>query len=225
MTTKIIGIIRDILFFIAFIMLIICCNRCKAFRNENLKLDVDLKAMQDSIHRYHLKDGSSIAEKRSLVLDIDQYKKAVLTTKAEKRQLAKRVGNLNRLTSELRLKLTAKQHLAAVLRDTVMIVKHDTVHAGTFFYADRFMVMKGILLNDSCNVDYHFDAGLSIAAYYRRDGLLKPEYPVINIRSDNPHLVISGLDSYVIQKKTPFYQTRAFCFGAGMAAGILLSHR
>jgi hypothetical protein len=224
MTTKIIGIIRDVLFFVVFILLIVCCNRCNSLRSDKLKLDVDLKAMQDSVHHYKLADGSNVAERRSLEMDIQQYKKQVLTTHAERKQLVKRIGRLNNLTSELEVKLQAKQIVQVPVHDTVLVERHDTVHAGTFFYEDRYLLLKGLLHNDSCDIDYRFHAGLSIAAYYKKDGLLKASYPVINVLSDNPHLSVSGMDSYVIQHKVHFYETKGFCFGAGLVAGVLLSH-
>lgn len=215
--------IEHLLLLILIIALMLSVHRCRSAEEDHQMLSADLRITKDSIRYFRETNGILVAEKESYRLSIEDYKKAVLNNKQQQKELKKRIGNLNNLTSALKIELTAKEDLQLPVTDTIVIIKHDTIKGGSLHFHDRFLTLNGLCLDDSLYVRYQFRTGLDIATYWKREGWFKPRSLVVNIKPDNPHVRITGLDHYSITEKKRFYQTKGFWFGLGMLGGYILS--
>jgi hypothetical protein len=215
-------IIERILILILIIAVFASVRQCRSVSQEKEMLSRDLKITNDSIHYFKLKNGTLVAEKESYQLSIKDYKKLVVNSRQSQKDLKKRIGNLNRLNSDLKIQLTTKDDIQLPVTDTVVIVKHDTIKAGSLHFHDRFLTLNGLYLDDSLKLSYQFRTGLDIATYWKDNGLFKPRSLFVNVVPDNPHVTIYGLDNYLITEQKKFYQDNKFWFGLGFLAAFII---
>jgi hypothetical protein len=215
--------IERALLVISIIGLLVTARQCSSAQSEKAMLSNDLRTKKDSISYYRLANGTLVAEKESYQLSIGDFKKSILRDKTEEKELTKRIGKLSRLNNELKIQLTVKGDIQLPVSDTLVIVKHDTIKAVGLNFHDRFLTLNGLYLNDSLHLNYQFRTGLDIATYWKENGLFKPRSLVVNVKPDNPHVTITGLDNYAIVEKTkPFYKTNGFWGTVGLIAGFFL---
>lgn len=177
-----------------------------------------LKAGQTTIRYQFLKDGSFTAEKPSVEITGNNYLKQVLQNKDSINQLKERINRLSNLANSLQLQLAIKGKANMQIRDTVYYLQQDTVMSGKVHYQDQWLCLNGLVICDSLQLDYKMEADLDIATY-RKGKTLN-----VNVKSNNPNLLITGMNSYQIQEKKKFYQTRGFCLAMGIVAGLLIPH-
>jgi hypothetical protein len=191
-------------------------------RELHKNISQNQEAGMDSIHHTLLKDGSRAAERTSFILTKSEYEKTVLVKRDSIKRLKERIGSLNHLTNDLKLKLSIKGNIATLYRDTSTVSKEDTLRSKSFTYEDAWINLNGNIKHDSVGIKYRICADLDIATYWKRQGLFKPDLLSVNITSSNPNLEISRLDNYQIREPKSFFESRVFALAAGFAAGLLI---
>ena len=192
-------------------------------------LDTALQ-LKDSISFKRLSDGSLTAENISKEIPLDQFKEQVLKGKDTINQLKERVGKLDRITHNLKLEVELKGKGSTPIHDTVLVYVQDSTHTDSIptkaiNYHDKWLTLDGVFRHDSLNFQYCMKANLDIVTYWKRDALLKPKYALVNVRSDNPNLSVTGIQDYQIRAPVRFYDHKGFWFGLGAVLSIFLLFR
>lgn len=191
--------------------------------HEAAKLSAqNMKVSRDTLRHIPLKDGTIAAEISSYTLSLKDFKEQVLIRRDSIKRLKERIGNLNRLTNDLRIRLSVKGKIKTPYHDTVIIHEKDTARQRYFSYEDRWLTLKGVLFPDTLSLSYKVNTDIDIASYRKKQGIFKPDVLAVNVTATNPHLEISGMNNYLISHPPKFYETRGFAFAVGLAAGLVI---
>ncbi|HEU4608695.1 MAG TPA: DUF6549 family protein [Chitinophagaceae bacterium] len=180
------------------------------------------RKVSDSLRIWKGKDGAVHHEKEIVQIPADEYK-----------------DTQDSLIAELRKTVKAKdllQHTVAVLQSqgAIKVPVHDTLYwpsfsdtpvlAKNFTYADSFLSLDGELYQNNVMLNYSVTNPIAITTKWQRPKWYKRKQLDVDIVTLNPHTTVGNVQSYVIkQPPKRFYETRAFAFAIGAAAGFLIA--
>lgn len=199
---------KDILYITVIIALAIALFtfifRVGQVRNES---DQSIKALTDSLHTYVAKDGLYTAEISTLVTDFKTLKNQV---RAVDKQMAdlKRVVDKN-TQSAVALELAVKESGG----NSTTIIHTDTVSQNGVQYlfptystswSRKFSIGHITASKDSIDWDIEPIVPLTIEHTFKRDKWYDPKYPIVQVKSENPNVNITGLRSYTVPKQRKY---------------------
>ena len=223
---KLLQLLKPKLLFALFILCVFGFSygtyKCRSSHDIKALNESNLNVSRDSIHHIVLKDGTRSVEKSSYTFTAKEFEQIILVKHDSIKRLKERVGNLNRLTNQLRLQLSLKGKVNVPIHDTNVIQEKDTFHFKAFYYDDNLLALHGVFQNDSAKLQYRVCANLDIATYWKKQGVFQSDMLTVNITSTNPNLEINGMSNYSIREEKRFYETRGFAFVTGIVAGYLI---
>lgn len=110
------------------------------------------------------------------------------------------------------------------LRDTVLLAGTDSIPAQLFYFNDGALDLSGLAYRQQVDINYNFNLHLGHTTKWQRPGLFKKKVLVVDAYSLTPHTTITGMQTFAIQQPPKkFYETKAFAFALGTAAGIFIT--
>lgn len=114
--------------------------------------------------------------------------------------------------------------LVLTLRDTAIVINHDTIKVERFCFQDEWLNLDGMVKEDVIQFDT-----LSVSNKYtievgeKKLGFLKGTEKTIYIRNENPHTKTKEVLSYVIEPQKKWYQRNGWKITGGMGLGFLIA--
>lgn len=195
-----------------FVISVVTCNKKTNTINY---YQSKIASITDTVHTYRLKTNNLVSEKRSWDVERQHIRKTDIQKDKTIKSLKVKLKNLQSKTD---IVTTTTDTLTIALNDTIIKTAHDTIYASVFKYNDRWLDVRGVVINDTLDLEYQSRDSISIVRHSRKAGFLKKE-TYISIMSHNPKGTISGIrDLNIKPRKKRWFETR----GAAVAGGFLL---
>lgn len=197
---------------IMFALIVICYETCNKYKHESQEQSTLITAYQDSIKRYHEKDGSSSTQ--------------IALLEGSKENLLQIIGKSNlQLTKLLKKGASSGTSFEQVVKfDTITTIKIDTIKGKSSFSdttKNKWLSLIVTLKDDSLRKTVNLKDSIAVSFQKIKQGFLKPKKSVVVVTNLNPYVTINGLRSFTIPQKK---SNLKFWFGAvlGAATGYLL---
>ncbi|KXX70772.1 hypothetical protein [Flammeovirga sp. SJP92] len=110
------------------------------------------------------------------------------------------------LESAYQIALKVKENIEQVqISDTIIYIQSDTGEvkreAQTFYYADAYSSISGLIEEKLVNIDYTVDVPLEVVAYWERSWILGRKRWAVEVVSANENVRTYGVNSVVIKKR------------------------
>jgi len=115
------------------------------------RLEKSFIAANQEIQFYKSKNGQMIAKTSVLELKASEVGKIYPDVEKEEKNMKIKPGRM-KIYSETGTE--QQKEIKPPLTDTIIVIKHDTIKTKGFNYTDTWTRIKGIVLNDSMNVNY-----------------------------------------------------------------------
>ncbi|WP_044213458.1 DUF6549 family protein, partial [Flammeovirga sp. OC4] len=110
------------------------------------------------------------------------------------------------LESAYQIALKVKENIDQVqITDTTIYIQSDTGEvireAQTFYYADAYSSISGLIDNELVTLDYAVDVPLEVVAYWERSWFLGRKRWAVEVVSANENVRTYGINSVIIKKR------------------------
>ena len=209
-----------------------CSNNKHKSSLDRLKSAIDIK--NDSVRYLEGKNGELISERTSQALTIKdlQYYGDELGINVDR--LKSKVGNLKNVITHLEGELATANSGSTTLTDTLYIttnsegVPTDTIKAKVLRWTDSYLSLNGNYFPSTSKFDFTYKYNVKFAStvFYKKDGLFKPKYPVVQLTFEDPNArIIDASNLIIIPDDKKFYQKPWFWGVLGLAGGFALGSR
>jgi TolA-binding protein len=196
---------------IALVMSTTCTSR---------KLDIaenNLKAMNDTLHTYKLRNGELMYAKQGYIARIGELEQYIDVKEKEIKELEKKlkskVATISKLQEQIRLDSIHMHDSTYITQDSIT---HDSIYHSHFTYNDNWTVLDG-------ETTFRFDPfnthtiinNLTMQVPLKVGTTEDNQWFAI---SDNPHVRFTSIEGANITKAKP--KKNAFSIHAGVGAGV-----
>lgn len=219
-----------VMIFLGFLFLNSRCSVSK-YKTSLGRLSTAMEIKDDSVRYLEGKNGELISERSSQQFTIDELKSHGESLGVEMDALEDQVGNLKNIISHLSGELEAANSGSTTLGDGIVIVHNDegqpvdSVKVKKLDWTDNYLTLNGTYFphNSKFDFTYKYKVKFTSTVFYKKDGMFKDKYPVVQLKFDDPNAKLNEADNLIIippEKK--FYQRPIFWGGVGLLGGLLL---
>jgi len=193
-------VLNVVLLCVVLLLLSVLIERCNSQDDSNKSIAqiLDLQNQNNTLNK-------TIDDKNR---EITQANNIILTKDSQIESQLKEIEQLKSLEQKIIIRNKTKfDTLTIHLNDTIRITDTDTIYLKSFAYQDEWLVMSGIVENETMTFDslvvknkYNVEIGQSREKWY------KPKQNVIYIRNENPHTTTDELISYTIKPSKKWYE-------------------
>lgn len=155
-------------------------------------------------------------EKETLTYEVEARQMTIAEIRQENKELKKKLGNLQQLNDYLSFQVSHK--------DTIIVTKENIVYKPSDSTYNITYKDNWIKFNEKFNpfasklqFDYNVYDGYDIVHKKRGNTYYVDIIPM------NPNTVVTGVKSFTIKDKKPFYATQAFAFAVGLLTWGLIA--
>lgn len=207
---------REAAIVILVIIISISVKTCK--RKESDISVLSLKA--DSVRHYKLKNGEMAAQIVTNELTMSQLKHYGIELGFDNNALKKQIGSLNRLVSYWQGKVSVRDTIHAILRDTTYIEKGVSVTESDFNWHNKYLIVNGKVIKPNIEIDYKYSVDFTLTSYRKDKTFFRRGTLVSDVVFSDPQLTTTQFKGLVIKEEPKrWYETKGFAFGLGMALG------
>lgn len=183
---------------IGVVIVLILLERCK--REANISNDLEAIAnYKDTVMEMRSKNGQLISYNEALKLSSASSKRTIDFLELKSKELSEQLKTIKKPTSVNIVKTDTRiDSVVYTFRDTIPCVFHRTISIDSpHYYFEAELDNKRFFLTQM-----HIENEQNIVVGNKKNGLFKkPEY-VISVTNTNPHVNVSGLQSYNFKPKS-----------------------
>ena len=205
---------KNILLMVSFLVIIALIMSTTCARRDLSIIETNLKAKNDTLHTYKLKNGELMYEKQGYILKIDELEENIGITKKEAKELEKKLKSALATIA----KLEGQVRVDTVQMHDSIYVTPDSVYHNNFNYNDKWISLDG-------TSDFKFDPfdvttrinGITMDVPLKV-GTTKDDKWFVT--SENPYVSFSSVEGANIDKAKPKRWSVGVQMGLGLVGGV-----
>ena len=186
-------------------------------RDKNQIANVQLSALNDSVAQYKSKNGDLTAKINSVVVESDNRKKALDAAGFEIKELKEKDIKWRDVVFALKAQIQAQGGGQAVLRDTLIISKTDTIKKANFDWNNRFLFLSGNITGKDMQFKYTYKTSIDLLSEK------KGKSYVVSAYLSDPQATITTANSITIVPKKKWWGWDVLKVGAGFGLGVFIA--
>ena len=190
--------------------------RGNRLEDQNQLQSVIIASQNDSIVAYKSKNGDLTYKLNSVTVEHDNAKKALELANFDIKEFKSRDIRWRDINMALQAKINAQGNGNANLIDTVIISKTDTIYRSNFSWSNRYLSLRGFVLNKNLQFSYKYATDLSLISEK------KGKNYVISAYLSDPSAVVTSGNSITIVPTSRFYKKNWFWLTIGVIGGYFI---
>jgi len=203
---------------LVFLLFLGKCNNDKIADKLQLS-QVELSTLKDTVKVFKDKNKNLTFSLSSVVVESDNRRKALEAAGFEIKDLKARDIKWRDITDALKLQISAESHGSTPLKDTVYISNTDTIKAAEFDWNNKFLFLKGNIIDKNLSFAYKYKTGIDIVS------TKKGKSYVVSAYLSDPNAVVITANSITIDNKIRWYEKPWVWMVVGVGAGFYLGTR
>lgn len=209
--------LKDIVFIVTIIVLFFMltdqCSQKKEARSDA----EELANYKDTVMVYKAKDGTNISYNKALIVDRDNWKRhSDSITKALKNLKIKKPTSYTKIKQVLKIDTVTQYVFKTDTLPCAPFVKNFTIDSSWYKFdvslTNKDFTMSNFLLPNRQD----------IIVGTKKNGLFKRNEYIVTVQNTNPHMTVTGIQSYTLKPDVKFYNKiwfRALEVGAAFIIG------
>lgn len=190
--------------------------RIKSLKKANELQAIEISTLNDSVSSYKSKNGDLTFKIKSVTVENANKRKALEAAGFEIKELRARDIKFRDVISALNAKLDATGNGSTIIKDTVYIVKGDTIKSSFYKWNNGFLFLDGTIVDNKNDFQYKYKAKLSILNESKKNE------NIISIYIDDPNAEITNSNSITIKNKKKWWESQWLYGAAGLGLGYVI---
>lgn len=211
-----------VIIILTFIIIVLITRGCY-LQKEN-KYYQELNLIQDNVIKKHRNTHNQEISKTQVILtslvDLQASRDSQLL------ELKQEIGGLKNLIATLKITDYITGTINTVSRDTVFLIKGDTMKAESIPYSDAWLTFEGLKVGKTFTAKYKIKDELQITNYWHRESIFKSPVLMVQAKMINPNTTLADMKPIIVQPlPKKWYETKGFAVAIGGLFGYLAGRK